>query len=95
MQGEPWPFWKGWEGILGPFCLRDHRGSVEGQRGTWWPQNGEGIHTLAGEEEREREREAQCERAGLFGERKTTHLREIALESEEEGHGPPRHPWNV
>lgn len=47
------------------------------------------------ERKREREREAQCERAGLFGERKTTHLREIALESEEEGHGPPRHPWNV
>lgn len=53
MQGEPWTFWRGWEGFLGPFCLRDHRGGIEGQRGTWWPQNGEGIHALAGKEERE------------------------------------------
>lgn len=52
---NPGLFWRGWEGSLGPFCLRDHRGGVEGQRGIWWPQNGEGIHTLAGEEKRERE----------------------------------------
>lgn len=65
MQGEPWPFWKGWEGFLGTGCLREQRRGVGEQRGTWWPQNGEGAHTLAGEEEREKE--AQRERLGFSG----------------------------
>lgn len=94
MQGEPWPFWKGWKGFLSPVCLRGQRGNVEVQRGTWWPQNGEGIHTLAGEEERERGRPRMRE-AGLFRGRKTTQLRETAMQSEEEGRGPPCHHWNL
>ena len=52
MHGEPWPFWEGWVGRCG------------GKRGTWWPQDGEGVHTLAGEEERDGE--AQWERAWAF-----------------------------
>lgn len=54
-----------------------------------------GRNTRIGRRGREREREAQCERAGLYRERKTTHLREITMESEEEGHGPPCHHWSI
>lgn len=74
MRGEPWPFWRGWEGLLGPDCSRERRGGAGEQRGLRRPQNGEGIHTLAGEEERERGR-ASVREGGLFRGRKTTQLR--------------------
>ena len=47
-----------------PCLLEGAERGCGGQRGTWWPQDGEGVHTLAGEEEREGE--AQCERAWAF-----------------------------
>lgn len=46
-------FLEGLGGLPGPVCLREQRGGVEEQRGIWWPQDREGIHTLA---ERKRER---------------------------------------
>lgn len=89
--GEPWPFWKGWEGLLGSVCLREERGGVEEQRDTWWPQNG-GRNTHVGGRGRERERErSDMRNAGLFRGRRTTQLREITMESEEKGRGPPYH----
>lgn len=41
------------------------------RKGIWWPQNGEGIHTLAGEEEREAGRPSVRE-AGPPGEKNHT-----------------------
>lgn len=81
-------FLEGLGGLPGPVCLRERRRGVEEQRGSWWPQNGEGIHTLAGEGEREVGRPSVRE-AGLFRGRKTTQPGETAMESEEEGCGPP------
>lgn len=47
-------------------------------------------------QERKRERErSDMRNAELFRGRKTTQLREITMESEEEGRGPPCHHWNL
>ena len=81
------------EGGPEPCLLEGAERGCGGQRGTWWPQDGEGIHTLAGEEERDGGRPGVTE-AGLFRGRKTTQLRETAMESEEEGRGPPCHRRN-
>lgn len=76
-----------------PCLLEGAERGCGGQRGTWWPQDGEGVHTLAGEEERGGE--AQCERAWAFqGEKNHTTEGETAMESEEEGRGPPCHHRN-
>lgn len=95
MQGDPWPFGEGWEGFLGSLCLREPRRGVEEQRGTWWPQKGEGIPTLAEKEERERAEGGPVQENWAFRGGKTTRARETAREPEEEGCGPPRHHWNV
>lgn len=89
---------RGWRMDAGrTLAFLEELGGVPGCRGaerhmvaTEWGRN-----THVGRRGRKREREAQGERAGLSRGRKTTQLRETAMEPEEEGHGPTCHHWNV
>lgn len=54
-----------------------------------------GRKAHAGRRGRKTERETGLREAGLFRGRNTTPLRETAMESEEKGHGPPCHHWNL
>lgn len=70
LQGDPWPLGVGVggggaeRGFLGPFCSGGKERVRKSRKTLWEPQNGGGMHTPAGEEERERQ--AQCERGWAF-----------------------------
>lgn len=78
--------------VLSPVCWREQRGGVEGREARGGHRMGKEYTHLQGRK-REGGRPSVRE-PGLFRGRKTTQLRETAMESEEEGRGPPCHHQN-
>lgn len=78
--------------VPSPVCWREQRGGVEGREARGGHRMGKEYTHWQGRK-RERGRPSVRE-PGLFRGRKTTQLRETAMESEEEGRGPPCHRRN-
>ena len=78
-----------WGAVLSPVCWREQRGGVGGREAHGGHRMGKEYTHWQGRK-REMGRPSGRE-PGLFKGRKTTQLRETAMESEEEGRGPRHH----